>query len=88
MNVEILLGCVLIGIIAMFVLFVGFLNEEEKRMQEVKVFGPDGKLKEVITVQQLQKNHWSRFHDSTRYGDKHKAGRKPKGKEEEVCISD
>jgi len=87
MGIIFLMGCVLVGMTAMLILFIGYINEEEQQMQEVKVFDRDGKLKKVITVKQLHKEHWQRFYNVSKFGDQ-KPGRKPKGKEEEVCISD
>lgn len=94
MSVEILYGCFAVGLIAMFLLFLGFLNEGEHHMQdghyegmkEVKVFGRDGKLKKVITPKELEKTHWHRFNNSTRFGDK-KNRSLPK-LEEEVSIQE
>ena len=69
MSIEIYYGCIVVGIIAMFILFLGFVKEEEQRMEEVKIYDGEGNLKKVLSPQKLQKEHWHRFHNSTRFGD-------------------
>ena len=90
MTIEILYGCALVGIIAMFILFVGFLNEEEEKMlggmNEVKVYDGDGKLKKIITPKELKFNHWQRFNSSTKFGEQKKNRMYPA--KEEVSIAE
>lgn len=69
MTIEIYYGCVLVGLIAMFILIMGFLKEEEQIMEEVKIYDGDGKLKKIISPKELQMKHWTRFQNSTRFGD-------------------
>ncbi len=34
-------------------------------LHEVRIFGPDGKLKKLITKQELSREHWKSFHEAT-----------------------
>lgn len=86
MTIEIYYGCVVVGLIAMFILIMGFLKEEEQIMEEVKVFDGNGNLKKVISPKELQKDHWMNFYNSTKFGDQKNKAMEPE--KEKVGLSD